>query len=126
MARELIYPVQEKRMMSSRIVTGAVLVGFLAATPALAQNARPRGGDHGGDRGGNRGGDRSGDRGASRGDRSGDRGASRGDHSGDRGSSRQADSPRGYQRNAPERAPQRSYDSGRRSEGSRQYTAPRQ
>jgi hypothetical protein len=111
-ARELIYRVQEKHMMSSRFVTGAVLVGFLAATPALAQNARPRGGDHGGDRGG-------------------DRAGSRGDRGGDRGGSRQADSPRVYQRNAPDRAPQRSYDnrsydSGRRSEASRQYTAPRQ
>jgi hypothetical protein len=110
-------------MMSSRIVTGAVLVGFLAATPALAQHARQRGSDQSGDRGG--------DRGGSRGDRGGDRGASRGDRGGDRGSSRQADSPRVYQRNAPERAPQRSndnrsYDSGRRSEANRQYTAPRQ
>ena len=50
-------------MMSSRIVTGAVLVGLLAVSPALAQerHARQRNaqgsGDNGGDRG-NRGSER--------------------------------------------------------------------
>jgi hypothetical protein len=99
-------------MMSSRIVTGAFLVGVLAVSPALAQerHARQRGeqsGDRGGDRGGSRGGDR------------GDRGGPR---SVDRGGDRRVES-RVYQR-APERAPSRSYDN--RSYESRRYQAPRQ
>ncbi|MEO5822514.1 MAG: hypothetical protein ABIT71_18550 [Vicinamibacteraceae bacterium] len=100
--------------MSSRIVTGAFLVGVLAVSPALAQerHARQRSeqsGDRGGDRGGNRGSSRS----ADRGDRGGDRGQS----------------PRVYQRST-ERAPQqrayegRQYQQQRRNDAPRQYTAP--
>ncbi len=103
-------------MMSSRIVTGAFLVGVLAVSPVFAQNARARGeqSDRGGDRG-NRGG--GGDRGGDRGNRGGG------------GERRGGESPRTYQR-APDRAPARSYvgrsNEGRRNEAPRQYTAPRQ
>jgi hypothetical protein len=102
-------------MMSSRIVTGAFLVGVLAVSPALAQerHARQRS-EQSGDRGG--GGDRGGSRGGDRGDRGGSRTV-------DRGGDRRVESGRVYQR-APERAPSRSYDS-RRSQAPRQYTAPR-
>ena len=120
-------------MMSSRIVTGAILVGLLATTPALAQNARPRGGDQGGDRGsrggdqGARGGDR-GSRGGDQGARGGDRGArggNQGARSVNQGGNRGGDNARAY-RAAPQRAPERrSYNSGR-SDGNRRYDAPRQ
>jgi hypothetical protein len=116
LARELIYRAQEIRMMSSRFITSAVLVGLLTSTPALAQHARARGGDHGGDRGGDRGGNRGG------GDRGGDRGGYRG---GDRGGDRQ----RSYA--APQRAPERrAYDAGRQDQrrydnNVRRSTAPR-
>jgi hypothetical protein len=63
-------------MMSKRIVTAVLLVGALAATPALAQNARSRGERDGGrDGGGRDGGNRGGD--ARRGDRDGQRAAPR-------------------------------------------------
>jgi hypothetical protein len=90
-------------MMSSRIVTGAILVGVLAASPALAQerHARPRGEQGGSSRGGDRG------------------------NGGNGGGERRAEGARTYQSSrAPER---RSYDSGRQQQvQSRQYTAPRQ
>ena len=92
--------------MSSRVVTGAVFAGILAAAaPVLAQNARPRNAQGGGDRGGDGG---------------GDRGASRG---GDRGGERRAQSTRAYQ---PQRAPERRASTGGQQVQSRQSTAPRQ
>jgi len=93
-------------MMSSRVVTGAVLAGILAAAaPVLAQNARSRNAQGGGDRGGDRSAARSGDRG------------------GDRGGERRAQGARAYQ---PQRAPEgRSYNTGRQVQSGPQ-TAPRQ
>ena len=93
-------------MMSSRVVTGAVLAGILAAAaPVLAQNARSRNAQGGGDRGGDRSAARSGDRG------------------GDRGGERRAQGARAYQ---PQRAPEgRSYNSSRQVQSGPQ-TAPRQ
>jgi hypothetical protein len=93
--------------MSSRIVTGAFLVGVLAVSPALAQerHARPRGEQGGANRGGDNGGERGANNGSSR------------------GGERRVDSARAYQ---PQRAPEgRSYNSSRQV-ASPQYTAPRQ
>jgi hypothetical protein len=89
-------------MMSSRIVTGAFLVGVLAVSPALAQerharqrNAQGSSSDNGGDR-------------ADRGNRGGER---------------RVEGARTYQ---PQRAPEgRSYNTGRQVQ-SGQATAPRQ
>ena len=89
-------------MMSSRIVTGAFLVGVLAVSPALAQerharqrNAQGSSSDNGGDR----------------------------PDRGNRGGERRAEGARTYQ---PQRAPEgRSYDTSRQVQGG-QSTAPRQ
>jgi hypothetical protein len=89
-------------MMSSRIVTGAFLVGVLAASPALAQqrNARPRSEQGSNSQSSNNGGDR-----------------------GNRGSERRAEGARAYQ---PQRAPEgRSNNNSQQVQGG-QYTASRQ
>ena len=91
-------------MMSSRIVTGAVLVGLLAVSPALAQerHARQRNAQGSGDNGGDRG--------------------NRGSERRVQGTPARAEGARAY---APQRAPEgRSY-TGRQVQ-SGQSTAPRQ
>jgi hypothetical protein len=58
LARVLIHPTQEIRMMPRRILTGAVLLGVLATVPAFAEGQERSRGDRGSSRSeGRRGGD---------------------------------------------------------------------